>query len=367
MPEYRVRDESNSENSDDDQPIRGTRLLSDVYERCSVAVLEPTDFEEAFSSEGWKKAMQNEITKLNADGSVNQLKARLVVKGYAQQFGVDYSETFAPVARLDTIRLLLALAAQIGWKIHQLDVKSAFLNGFFKEEIYIEQPQGFVVEGNEAKVYRLKKLYMALSKHSEPGSTEKLLVEFKKQIESVFEMSDLGEMTYFLGMEVQQSQQDTFISQQGFSLKILKKFYMENCKSVTTPIAQGEKLSSKDDFGRVNEKIYKSLIGCLLYLTATRPDIMFAVSLLSRFMHCCNVSHFKAAKRVLRYIKGTSNYGVWFKKVEKLSFIGYTDSDWAGSIDDMKSTFGYFFTLGYGVFSWSSKKQDTVAQSTTEA
>ncbi|KAL4290264.1 hypothetical protein GQ457_14G025710 [Hibiscus cannabinus] len=167
-------------------------------------------------------------------------------------------------------------------------------------------------------------------------SSEKLLVEFKKQMESVFEMSDLNEMTYFLEMEVQQSQQGTFISQQGFSLKILKKFCMENCKFVTTPIAHGEKLSSKDDFERVNEKSYRSLIGCLLYLTATRPDIMFDVSLLSRFIHCCNVSHFKAAKRVSRYIKGTSDYGVWFKKVEKLSFIG-------------------------------SKKQDTVAQSTTEA
>ncbi|KAK5786862.1 secreted RxLR effector protein 161-like [Gossypium arboreum] len=132
---------------------------------------------------------------------------------------------------------------------------------------------------------------------------------------------------------------------------------MANSKSVSTPVAQGEKLTNSGNQNKVDEKEYRSLVGCLLYLTATRPNIMFGVSLLSRFMHCCNVTHFKAAKRILRHVKGTLNHGVMFKEEKELKLIGYSDSDWAGSVDDMKSTSGYFFTLGSGVFCWSSKKQ----------
>ncbi|KAK5786863.1 hypothetical protein PVK06_041509 [Gossypium arboreum] len=174
-------------------------------------------------------------------------------------------------------------------------------------------------------------------------------------------------MTYFLGMEVNQSDQGIFISQHAFALKILNKFCMTNCKAVSTPSTQGEKLTSFGSQERVDEKEYRSLIGYFLYLTATRLDLMHAVSLLLRFMHCCDTTHFKAAKRILRYVKGTLKFGVMFKKEKELRLAGYSDSDWAGSVDDMKSTSGYFFTLGSGVFSWSSKKQQTIAQSTAEA
>ncbi|XP_040936222.1 secreted RxLR effector protein 161-like [Gossypium hirsutum] len=142
---------------------------------------------------------------------------------------------------------------------------------------------------------------------------------------------------------------------------------MSNCKTVSTPVAQGEKLTSNIIHERVDEKEYRSLVGFLLYLTATRPNIMYDVSLLSRFMHCCDVVHFKAAKRVLRYVKGTLNFGVKFEKGKKLKLTGYSDSDWVGSINDMKSTSGYFFTLGSGVFCCSSEKQQIVAQLTAEA
>ncbi|KAK5840452.1 hypothetical protein PVK06_009353 [Gossypium arboreum] len=142
---------------------------------------------------------------------------------------------------------------------------------------------------------------------------------------------------------------------------------MQNCKATSTPIAIGEKLSSQGSSEQVSEYAYRSLVGCLLYLTATRPDIMFAVSLLSRFMYCCNEKHFQAAKRVLRYIKGTLSHGMLFNKAESLKLVGYTDSDWGGSIDDMKSTSGYVFTLGSAIFCWSSKKQSVVTQSTVEA
>lgn len=179
----------NDENVDD-PPVRGTRLLSGIYERCNVAVLEPENFTEAEKDPKWIAAMQEELnmieknqtwelvsrpqhknvigvkwvfrTKLNADGSINKHKARLVVKGYAQVFGVDFYETFAPVARLDTIRFVLALAAQKGWKVFQLDVKSAFLNGYLQEEIYVEQPEGFAITGQENNNYLLKKAFYGL-------------------------------------------------------------------------------------------------------------------------------------------------------------------------------------------------------------
>jgi len=175
---------------EDDPSVRGTRLLSDIYQRCNIAFYESAGYEEALKDSKWKKAMEEELsmiqknntwtlvdrpegrkvigvkwiyrTKLNADTSINKHKARLVVKGYAQIFGVDYSDTFALVARLDTIRLLLAISAQKGWKVFQLDVKSAFLNGVLQEEIYVEQPDGFLIQGAEDKVFLLQKALYGL-------------------------------------------------------------------------------------------------------------------------------------------------------------------------------------------------------------
>jgi hypothetical protein len=351
-------------------------------------------------------------TKLNPDGSVNKYKARLVVKGYAQIFGVDFSETFAPVARLDTIRLLFALAAQNGWVIHQMDVKSAFLNGYLEEEIFVEQPEGFIVQGHEEKVYKLNKALYGL-KHAPrswysridahlvnlgfekspseftlyvkkvdnevlvvslyvddlfvTGSHKELIDKFKERMKDAFEMTDLGKMSFFLGMQVQQKQNEIFVCQQKYAKEVLKKFNMEDCKPVATPMNPKEKFSKEDGAERVDEKLYRSLIGCLMYLTATRPDIMYAVSLLSRYMHCASEIHFQAAKRILRYVKGTVDYGIRFNQVQNFRLLGYSDSDWAGCVDDMRSTSGYCFTLGSGVFSWCSKKQEVIAQSTAEA
>ncbi|KAG8499820.1 hypothetical protein CXB51_006167 [Gossypium anomalum] len=312
--------------------------------------------------------------KQNADGSFNKLKARLVVKSFSQKYGLDYFETYVPVARLDTIRLIVAYAAHMHWNVYQLDIKSAFLNRILDEEIYVEQPQGFEVPGKEDMVCKLRKALYALKQAprawyaridtyllsldfqksvSEPtlyikknntetqlvvslyvddllvtGGDEAVLTDFKTKMKKMFEMTDLGLMTYFLGTR------RNFLETEIICLKNFNKvFDAELC-----------------------------LIGCLLYLTAMRPDIMFAVSLLSRFMHCCNVLHFQAAKRVLRYIKGTLNHGLLFSKAEKLKLTGYTDSDCAGSKDDMKSTSGYAFTLGSAMVYWSTKKQSLVAQ-----
>ncbi|XP_034695665.1 uncharacterized mitochondrial protein AtMg00810-like [Vitis riparia] len=142
---------------------------------------------------------------------------------------------------------------------------------------------------------------------------------------------------------------------------------MEECKPTSTPMNQKEKFCKEDGAEKVDEGLYRSMIGCLMYLTATRPDIMHVVSLLSRYMHCASEIHFQAAKRVIRYVKGTVDYGIKFSQVQSFNFHGFSDSDWAGCVDDMRSTSGYCFSFGSGVFSWSSRKQEVVAQSTAEA
>jgi len=263
-----------------------------------------------------------------------------------------------------------------------LDVKSAFLNGDLQVEIFVEQPEGFVNEGNENKVYFLKKALYGLKqaprawynkvdehlvhlgfqksqseltlyvKHQGTnilvislyeddmlvtGSNVEEINWFKLEMKKVFEMTDLGLMSYFLGIEIKQNQDEVFLSQRKYAKEILKKIMMENCKAVNTSINQKEKLIKDDGSDKVNESEFRSLIGCLMYLTATRPDILNVVSILSRFMHCQNETHMKAVKRVIRYIKGTWNFGVKFLKQKEMKLIGFFDSDWGGSIDDRRA------------------------------
>jgi hypothetical protein len=351
--------------------------------------------------------------KHNPDGSVQKNKARLVAKGYAQQPGIDYEETFSPVARHDTIRALISLAAQKMWKLYQLDVKSAFLNGELKEEVYVEQPQGFEIEGQEEKVYRLKKALYGLKQaprawysnidnyfmkkgfeksKNEPtlyvkrqgmvdilivalyvddliftGNNLKMIEDFRKEMMMRYEMNDLGLLHHFLGIEIYQEVDGVFICQKKYAEKILKKFGMFGCNPTDTPLVVNEKLKKEDGGKKVDASNYRSLVGNLFYLTSTRPDIMFAASLLSRFMNDPSHIHLGAAKRVLRYIQGTLGYGIKYDSKVETKLIGFCDSDWAGCMDDMKSTSGYVFSLGSGAFSWCSKKQQTVAQSSAEA
>ncbi|KAK4411578.1 Retrovirus-related Pol polyprotein from transposon RE1 [Sesamum angolense] len=345
-----------SEEIEEETPPRRTKLLSDIYETCNFIMLEPENFEIAVKH----KAKRQEVigvkwiykTKLNADGSIQKHKARLVAKGYSQLPGIDYTETFAPVARLDTIRALIAIAANKKWKIYQMDVKSAFLNGYIDEEIYVEQPQGFIAKGSEEKVLRLKKAlyglkqatrawyyglkqaprawYSRIDKYfmdrgfrrslSEPtlyiksqgndtliislyvdeliytGNNEKMIQDFKENMMKTFKMSDLGLMHFFLGIEINQEKEGIFICQMKYTETLLKKFKMESCKTVTTPLVTGKKYQKEDGSQKVDGSMYRSLIGSLLYLTATRPNIMFATSLLSRFMQSPSQVHYAAAK-----------------------------------------------------------------------
>ncbi|RVW53763.1 Retrovirus-related Pol polyprotein from transposon TNT 1-94 [Vitis vinifera] len=287
-----------------DTAMLKVRLLSDVYERCNLVHAEPTCYTEAAIGVKWVFR-----TKFNSDGSTFKHRARLVVKGFAQVVRVDYGDTFAPVARHDTIKLLLALAGQMGWKVYHLDVKSTFLN----VSLYVDD--------------------MLVT-----GSNVRLLVEFKMEMQDVFEMSDLGIMNYFLGMEIYQFSLGIFISQRKYVVDILKEFKLESCKEVATLLAQNEKISKNDGAKLEEPSAYRSLIGSLLYLIATKPDLMFPASFLSRFMSSPSNVHMGVAKNVLKYVRGITNLGIWYLKIGGVNLDGYVNSDWAGSVDDMKNT-----------------------------
>lgn len=402
---------------------------------------DPTTFENAVKEEKWRKAMDDEINsierndtwelsdlpdgqktigvkwvfkmKLKENGEVDKYKTRLVAKGYKQQYGIDYTEVFSPVARHDTIRLVVALAAQNSWPIFQLDVKSAFLHGYLEEQVFVEQPPCYVKIGNEHKVYRLKKALYGLKQALRAwysrietyflkvgfskcpyehmlfvkigdkgkmlivclyvddliftGSCDGMFEEFKKSMMDEFEMSDLGMMHYFLGIEVVQSDDGIFISQKKYVGEILDRFQMKDCNPINTPVEFDLKLYKDHEGRKVDSTLYKQIVGSLMYLTATRPDIMYSVSLISRYMENSTQMHLLAAKRILRYLQGTRDFGLFYKKGEKSDLLGFTNSDYAGDQDDRRSTSGYAFMFGTGAISWSSKKQPIVTLSSTEA
>ncbi|GKU99292.1 hypothetical protein SLEP1_g12160 [Rubroshorea leprosula] len=284
-----------------------------------------------------------------------------------QQEGVDFDETFAPVARFDTIRTVLALVAQHKWSVFQFDVKSAFLNGFLEENVYVQQPQGYEIEGQEQKVYKLKKALYGL-KQAPRAWYERINAHFcshgfhKSPSEPTLYVQTRGR-----DEEVVQNGEGIFISQEKYAKDLLKKCRMEDCNSVGTPMVSNQKFSLDDGEEKVDAHAYRSLIGSLLYLTNSRPDITFATSRLSRFMQSPSKTHYGAARRILRYLKGTISFGILYAKNEQFNLFGYSDSDWPGCVDDRRSTSGYAFFLGSGAISWSSKKQASTALSSSEA
>jgi len=253
-----------------------------------------------------------------------------VAKGYTQKHGIDYTEVYAPVARIEIVRMIVALAVQRNWNIFQMDVKSAFLHDELNEDVYIEQPKGYEVKGSEDKVYKLHKalyglkqaprawfsrmenyfinesfekypneqtLFTKQSKEGKmliasvyvddliyTGDDEEMISSFKYSMIQVFEMTDLGKMKFFLGIEVSQQGDGIFIYQKKYALEILKQFGMIESREVNSPIVPGSKLSKDADGVAVNESFYKQIIGSLMYLTSTRPDLVYNVSLISRYM-----------------------------------------------------------------------------------
>ncbi|RDX88499.1 hypothetical protein CR513_29897, partial [Mucuna pruriens] len=390
---------------------------------------DPILFEEAVKHEKWRKAMDSEInsteknqawelmnlptraktigvkwiykTKLNELGEVDKYKARL--------HGIDFSEVFAPITRMDTVRLIVTLAACKGWDIFQLDVKSAFLHGELSED----QPKGYVKKGKEHKVYKLHKALYGLRKaprawfsrieahfmqdgfqecSSEQtlfikrsagenilivsiyvddliyiGNDMSMMIKFKKSMMQDFDMTDLGKMRFFLGIEVLQKPGGIFVCQQKYANDVLKKFAMSESKPVKSPIVPGSKINRDVDGVIVDDTYFKQIVGSLMYLIVIRPDVMFSVSLISRYMSKPTKLHLQAAKRILRYLKGTTSYGILYRKIGEENLLAFTGSDYAGDEDDSKSTSGYVFLLSLGAVSWMSKKQLIVTLSSTEA
>ena len=321
---------------------------------------------------------------------------------------------FAPVARWDTIRVIVALAAMKEWVVYQLDVKSAFLHGELEEDVYVEQPKGFVKKGEEGKVLKLNKALYGLkqaprawysriekyflkegfekcaSEHTlftkskeegklliasiyvddviYTGNDKELMNDFKGSMKEEFDMTDLGKMKFFLGVEVTQNKEGIYISQRKYALEILQKFGMEHCNATKSPMVPGFKLTKDEGGAKVDPTQYKQMIGSLMYLTVSRPDLTYVVSLVSRYMENPTALHMVAIKRILRYLKGTYELGICYKKGGGTSdIVAYSDSDYAGDLDDRRSTSGYVFMMGTGTVSWSSKKQAVVTLSTTEA
>jgi hypothetical protein len=316
------------------------------------------------------------------DGSIEKYKSRFVARGFSQKEGIDYEETFSLVVRYTSIRTIIALAAKMKWKLHQMDVKTTFINGVIEEEVYIEQPQRFEVEDRKTHVCKLKKALYGLKQahrtwygridsfltilgftkskvysnfyfkvmNDEPvilllyvddlflTGEENLITECKKNLSAKFEMKYLGLMHYFLGLEVWQSPETIFLNQGKYAVEILKRFDMLECKSMNTPMETKLKLLVNTSSELIDATLYRQIIGSLMYLTNTRPDICFVVNTLSQFLVEPRHVHLVVVKHVMRYLKGTLDYGLSYDGDHDFTLSGYTDSDWARSVSDRKIT-----------------------------
>lgn len=436
-------------------PLRSRRppeewWSSSKKQRVNVAVTaltttvpaEPSTYHEAIAAPDapdWQKAMDEEMASLKANdtwtleplppgvkpipvkwvykvkrdssGNVERYKARLVAKGFAQRKGIDYDEVFAPVSKHTTLRCLLAKAAAEGLHVHQLDVKTAFLNGILEEEIWIQQPLGYS-EGGPGMACRLKKSLYGLKQaprawhkrfkteleglglcasSADPGlfileggvmyiliyvddalvisACDMRIKDMKGKLMSIFEMRDLGEVQHFLGMEVARDKGRGTIklSQRRLASEMVARFGLSEAKGRDIPLSPSLKLCRGEDGLDQEQFPYSELVGGLLYLSiCTRPDIAEAVGVLARYMSKPTMEHWQAAKGVLRYVVGTVGFGLVFTK-DKAGLACYCDADYAGDIDTRRSTTGYVILLHGGAVSWSSRLQPTVAASTSEA
>ncbi|CAL1383350.1 unnamed protein product [Linum trigynum] len=397
----------------------------------------PANFEEAVQIEAWKKAMDVEIEaqeanrtwdivprplnkrvignrwvyaiKFLSDGEIERHKARLVAKGFTQIYGIDFLDTYSPVAKLNSVKTLLAVAAAKNWQMIQLDVSNAFLNGDLEEDVYMELPPGINKPGYVCKLrkslYGLKQAsrqwfakltsvllsfgyiqsandYSMFSHRSSSGISVLLVYvddiiiagddtvsmqALKQHLSSQFKLRDLGHLHYFLGLEMARSREGIHICQKKYCTDLLKDTGFVDSKPVATPIDMKTRLSADDGPLMEDPTAYRKIIGRLHYLTITRPEITFAVQQLCQYQAAPTTTHLQLAYRVLKYLKNAPGQGLFYPSSSDLKLRGYSDSDWASCPDTRKSTTGCCITFGSSLIIWKSKKQGTVSRSSSEA
>ncbi|CAH9095404.1 unnamed protein product [Cuscuta europaea] len=350
--------------------------------------------------------------KLKPDGTIDKYKARLVAKGYKQKEGIDFFDTYAPIARMTTIRMLIALASVYGLKIHQMDVKTTFIHGDLEEEIYMDQPEGFVAKGNERKVCKLVKSLYGLKQAPKQwnekfdkiifpfgftlidadqsvyykckgdisiilclyvddillfDSNDNIIFKTKSFLKTKFEMKDLGVVEVILGLKLTRSSEGISISQSHYIEKLIEKFGFKNSRIAKTPYDPSVALYKNESGVPVSQLRYSQMIGSLGYLAnCTRPDIAFSVSKLSRYTCCPNRTHWEALNRVFRYLKGTISLCLHYGKYPPV-LEGYSDASWIAKNSGSYGCTGYVFTFGGEAVAWKSTKQTVLSRSTFEA
>ncbi|KAL9233204.1 hypothetical protein vseg_008229 [Gypsophila vaccaria] len=400
---------------------------------------EPKNYQEAVKDKLWIEAMKKEVNalekngtwkivdlptgkrpigckwvykiKYKADGTMERYKARLVAQGFTQIEGVDYHETYAPVAKMASVRCLLTVAMSKGWFIEQLDVNNAFLHGDLEEEVYMRIPQGFEknMKNKVCKltksIYGLKqalrnwfsKLSISLKGYGFVQSladyslftynkndvfigvliyVDDMIVvsnvkeecnKFKRFLDKSFGIKDLGRLQYFLGIEVAHNKDGIFLNQRKYAVEIIEETGMRGSRTAFTPIQPRHNLALAKGYVLKDVMKYRRRIGRLVYLTITRPDLVYAVHILSQFFNEPRKEHWEGVLRVVRYIKRNPSKGISLKRNGSLNLVGYCDSDYASCPLTRRSLSGYYVSLGGSPISWKAKKQATVALSTAEA
>ncbi|KAL2251561.1 UNVERIFIED_CONTAM: Retrovirus-related Pol polyprotein from transposon RE2 [Sesamum indicum] len=375
-----------------------------------VSILqEPKSFQEATRHQEWIDVMKAELTalednhtwirtplpagkkpirckwvyktKLRADGSVERYKARLVAKGFTQIPGVDYTENFSPVEKPVTVRVFLSIAAAHNWPLQQMNVNNVLLHGYLEEDLYMKPPEGYPVQeefGFTQSAYD----HCFFTKKTDNGllallvyvddiivttPSLELIQTVKDYLHSLFTIKDLSNACYFLGLEIARSSDGLYLAQTKYVRDIIKDTGMSSAKSVSTPFPLGLKLTTASGALLSQPNQYRRLIGRLLYLGFTRPEISHSVQQLSQFLTRPCDAHWRAALHVVRYLKGEPSKGLFFPATYNFELTAYCDADWASCTDSRRSLTGYCIFLGAALVSWKTKKQSTVSRSTAEA
>ncbi|GKC61584.1 retrovirus-related pol polyprotein from transposon TNT 1-94 [Tanacetum coccineum] len=368
--------------------------------------MEPKNVKEVVTDPAWIESMQEELlqfkrldvwvfvpppdnikpltlkwlfkNKHDEENTVIQNKTYLVVRGYRQEEGIDFEESFALVARMEAIRIFLAYVAHKSFTVFQMDVKTAFLHGTLKEDVYVCQPEGFIDADHPSHVYKLKKALYGLKQaprawHDELSTFLLYNHFFKGTIDPMLFIRRFDDNILVVHVYVDDiifastHPSGIFINQSNYVLEILKKYGMESCDPVGTPMEIKDKFDLDQNGSPIDATKYRCMIGALMYLTSSRPDIVHATCLCARYQAKPTEKHLKEVKRIFRYFWGTVNMGLWYTKDSGIELTGFSDSDYAGCKDTFKSTSSGAHFLGENLVSWSSKKQDCTALSTAEA